>query len=426
MYRYILFALLCSLSNIYAQQTPADKQTKSILITGATVHLGNEEVILDGAVGLKDGKISYVGKVSQVNPIAFDTLIAADNKHIYPGFIALNTKIGLVEIDLVRATRDFREVGSITPNIRSLIAYNTDSKVTPTIRTNGVLLAQIVPLGGSISGTSSLVNLDAWNWEDAVVKNGDGVHLFWPSFLRRSGWWAEPGSVKKSKKYEEQTTRINTFLAEAYAYAQIKSVDEKNLKFEAMKAVFNKEANLYIHANSSREIMAAVTAAQQFDVKIVLVGGADSWMLTDFLKKNKVAVILTSTQRLPTREDTDIDQPFKTPALLHKAGIPFVLSHEGAWQQRNLCFQVGQAVAFGLSKEVAISSVTRNAARILGVDDQYGEIAEGKSATLFISRGDVLDMKTSIIDAAFIDGRQIDLDNKQKQLYQKFQDKYNK
>ena len=414
---------------VTAQETPAPKQYQTILILNGTAHLGNGEMINRSAIAIEDGKITMV-KNALTNTIdynKFDTVIDAKDKHVYPGFIAPNTSLGLEEIEAIRATKDFEEVGEFNPNIRSLIAYNTDSEITPTIRTNGVLLGQITPRGGVISGTSSVVQFDAWNWEDAVVMEDEGIHLNWPNSFKRSGWWAEPGPTSKSDKYADKVNEIYSFFKEALAYSKTEP-EEKNLRFEAMKGLFNGEKTLYIHADYVKEISGAINLKREFSLpKAVIVGGYDSWMEAARLKENKMGVILRRTHTLPLREDDDIDLPFKLPKLLQDAGVSFCIQYTGDMEQmgtRNLPFIAGTAMAYGLTYEEAVMSISLNTAKILGVDNTYGSIEEGKSATLFVSEGDALDMRTNDLTVAFIDGRMISLNNHQKRNYEKYKRKY--
>jgi imidazolonepropionase-like amidohydrolase len=421
----IIFIIMVLMGNLaFSQNTPAPKQSESVLIVGATAHLGTGEAIENSAVGFENGKITFVGKADDADKTAFTTVIDATGKDVYPGFIAPNNQLGLIEIESVRATRDDREVGFFNPSIRSIIAYNTDSKVTPTIRSNGVLLSQVTPLGGQISGQSSVVQLDAWNWEDAAVKTDEGIWLSWPRYYTWTGWWAEPGEIKMNDNYNEQLQTIKYYFIEARAYATAKPSDEKNLKFEAMKGLFDQSKTLYIRVDFSKAMMEAVNFAKAEGIKVVLVGGNDAWMITDFLKKNDVPLIVSQTHRLPSREDEDIDMPFKLPKILSDAGITFSLMIQDMWQQRNLPFQAGHAVGYGLDYEKAVQAITLNPAKIMGIDKDYGSLEIGKSATLFISKGDVLDMRTSNVEQAFIDGRNIDLNNKHKALYEKFKSKY--
>ena len=419
---FIVWALV--ISSGWSQNTPAPPQTQPILITGGTAHLGNGRIIENAAIAFEEGKLTNVSTNSSFTQDRSKyKLIDASGKHIYPGFVALNTQLGLKEIDLVRATRDYAETGPLNPNVRALIAYNTDSKVTPTIRSRGVLLAQITPTSGRISGLSSVVQLDAWNWEDAAYRADEGIHLNWPGIYKFRGWWTTNEEVK-NKNYTDQVQELRDFFNEAKSYQSLPTDKITNLRFEAMAAVFNGTRSLYIHTQHARTIMEAVLFAKDYGITPVVVGGRDSWMITRFLKKHNVPIILRQPQSLPGRTDADIDQPFKTPALLHKAGILFALSMNGSWQQRNLPFQGGQAVGFGLPYEYAIQALSLNAAEILGIADRSGSLEEGKDATLFICSGDVLDMRSSQVEQAFIQGREIDLDNKQNALYRKFKKKY--
>ena len=403
--------------------TPAGPQLRSTYIVGATAHLGNGQVIENSIIAFEEGKLTIVSSPENLPKVNLSQyrIIQANGKHIYPGFIAANTQLGLVEIGQVRASRDDVEVGSLNPSIRSLIAYNTDSEVTPTVRARGVLLAQVCPRGGRVSGQSSVVQLDAWNWEDAAFKTDDGIHLNWPSLYSFS---FRSRSYSKNNNYDKQVQEVDDFLKEAKAYNQENDQTEKNLKFEAMRGLFSKEKSLFVHTNSAASISQAIILGEKYGVSVVIVGGRDAWMITDLLKEKKVPVILRETQDLPGTPDTDIDQPFKTPTQLQEAGVLFCITSGSNWTLRNLPFQAGQAVGFGLEYENAISALTLNVAKILGIDDRVGSLEVGKDATLFISDGDVLDMRTSQVTHAFIYGRDINLDNKQKGLYEKFKAKY--
>ena len=188
---------------LHAQESALESPVKSnpsVLILGGVAHLGDGEVIENSAIGIDEGHLKFVKNqlVYRIDTSKFDSVIHLNGQHVYPGFIALNNELGLREIEAVRATNDYDDVGSINPNIRSLIAFNTDSKIIPTTRVNGVLMTQVTPKGGLISGTSSIVDLAGWNWEEAAVLVNDGVHLRWPSRFKTSGWWAAPGKTKRN------------------------------------------------------------------------------------------------------------------------------------------------------------------------------------------------------------------------------------
>lgn len=391
-----------------------------IAIVGATAHLGTGDVIENSLILIKDGKIEEVSTADRPVPKIY-RFLDAKGKHVYPGAIATATRVGLEEVEAVRATLDFQEVGGFNPHIRSLIAYNTDSKIIPTLRFNGVLTVQSIPYGGWISGTSSVFRLTGWNWEDAVIAADDGLWLNWPDINVTTGWWAEPGITEINKDYDKQVQDIEDFFAAANAY---QTEGKNNLRLGAMKSVFDGKQRLYIYADKVKEIIGAVKFAQQYQIKPVIVGGKEANMVADFLAENQIPVIIKLIHNLPSGNDNGFDEPYKLAAQLTQKKVLCAVSIDGSWQQRNLLFHAGTAATYGLSKEEALGLVTYNVSKILGTDQQIGSIQKGLSATLFISEGDALDMKSSKLTHIFIEGKEIALEDMQQQLYQKFRNKY--
>lgn len=423
---FLFVMLLCS-SIVIAQQTPAPKQTKAITIEGATAHLGNGKVIENSLIMFDSGKITFVG--SALTKIArIGEIIDGKGKHIYPGFIIPNSTLGLVEIDAVKATDDDAEMGTWNPHIRSLIAYNTESKVIESMRPNGVLLGQITPRGGRISGTSSIVQFDAWNWEDATVKTNDGIHMNWPNSFTRGRWWlGEDPGLKINKKYVDQVSEVANYFKASKAYNK-GSESITNLPFEALQGVFDGSKTLYINVNDEKGITDAINFSKENDItKMVIVGGRDAYKITNLLKQNNVPVLLQRVHSRPNNDDDDYDLPYKKAKLLVDNGVLVALQASGQMERmnsRNLPFYAGTTVAHGLTKEQALQLITLNPAKILGIDTKYGSLETGKSATLFISEGDALDMRTNIIIEAFIDGRKISLDTHQTKLWKRYSNKF--
>jgi hypothetical protein len=320
----------------------------------------------------------------------------------------------------------------MNPNLHSIIAYNTDSRVINTLRPNGILLANIVPEGGMLSGQSSVVQLDAWNWEDAAYKTDNGVHFRMPSLLARprgfgfgGGGGGQTPQTDPVKEALDKIDNFKSFLRQAKAYNSLSKPDEVSLKYSAMKGLFDKSKKLYIHASTVKQILVAIDIAKEFDLDVVLVGGEDSWQVADLLKQHNISVILSQPHSLPILPDDDVDQPYKTAALLQKAGVTFAINDEdGQTRGRNLAFNAGTAVAYGLTKEQALQAITLNAAKVLGVADKTGSIEVGKDANIVISEGDILDIRTQQITHAFIQGREIQMESVQTQLFDKFKKKY--
>lgn len=414
----LAFALLITIS------AGAQKPT---LFLGAKAHLGNGTVIENSAISIQNGKFQLIADASviRIDPSAFDTIYRLNGMHMYPSFIVPNTTLGITEIDAVRASHDYSETGGFNPNIRTLIAYNSDSKVAKTVRTNGVLIAQVTPRGGRISGQSSVMHLDGWNWEDAVLRIDDGIHLNWPASYYNTGWWAEPGESKQNKEYQNRVNEIETFLTKASAYAR--SSNLMDLKMESMRNLFDGGKTLYIHADNANDMRDAIELSNKLHLKkLVIVGAEEALKITDLLLENNISLILNRVHRLPKSQDSPVDEPFTQVKKLHDAGVHFCLSYEGemeAMGARNLSFTAGTTVAFGMDYEQAVKSITLNTAEILGVADEVGSIENGKNATFFISEGDALDMRTNDVTKAYINGVAIDLNNHQKELFEKYKNR---
>lgn len=433
----ILWSCLLSISLLPAgaQEVvyPAKEFKGKTFITNGTIHVGNGTVIENGTVVISNGKITSVGAGAS-SPGNDARVIDAKGKHIYPGLILANTDIGLKEIaNGVRASNDYTELGEFNSNIRAITAYNTDSRVMAVLRSNGILLASVAPQGGSVSGSSTIVQLDAWNWEDAAYQMDAGMHITLPSFISRGGGrrfagfpgFPGAGGADGGKSALEKVEEIKSFFRQAKAYIQEPVHSNVNLKLEAMRPLIEKKQKLFVHGDQIKQMLIAIDFAKEFGVDVVIVGGSESFQIADLLKANNISVILDQCLNLPATEDDDIDQPFKTPAALQKAGVLYCISDDDAnTRYRNLSYNAGIAATFGLTKEEALSAITLNAAKILGVEGKTGSIEVGKDANIVVSEGDLLDMKSSSITDALIQGRQINLDNKQKQLYERYKYKY--
>ncbi|MES2331710.1 MAG: amidohydrolase family protein [Bacteroidota bacterium] len=432
-------ALLLMTGLAQAQETvyPVKENKGTFVISGGTVHVGNGQVLENATIEVTNGKITKVSTGGS-GKADYD----AKGKHVYPGLILPSTDLGLKEIGAgVRGSNDYAELGDYNSNIRSVVAYNTDSKFINTLKANGILLASITPEGGIISGSSSVVQLDAWNWEDAAYKMDAGIHVNMPSFIARGGrrgggGGGFPGGFPGGfggagaggdplKAAFDRLEEIKAFFREAKSYSQEATHKETNLKLEAVKGLFNKTQKLFVHGDQAKQMLLAIDFAKEFGFDVVIVGGSESYQIADLLKQNNIAVILGPEHSLPAMEDDDVDQPYKTPAALQKAGVLFALNdtHEEA-RYRNLSFNAGTAATYGLTKEEALSAITLNAAKILGVADKTGSLEVGKDANIVICDGDILDMKSSNVSEAFIQGRHVSLDNKQKQLYERYKHKY--
>jgi len=420
--------LFCLGLLVQAQQTPAANQTASILIQGATLHIGNGSIIENGMIGMANGKITEIGvNGSQQN--SYESTLNANGQHVYPGFIAANSTVGMVEIDAIRPTNDLNEIGTFLPNIRTIIAYNAESKVVESLRPNGILTAQIVPTRGRIAGSSTIVQLDAWNWEDAGIKVDEGMHIYWPRTYRRGNRAkGEDPLVYDQKNYTKRTSELDQYLAEAKTYDA--NANKKHLPHAALKGTFNGTQKVYLHAKEKRQILDGISLLKQHGIdNIVLVGGDDAYLITSFLKEHDIPVIVSRPHRLPGTEDEDVKLPFKMAKILLDSGLTITIDVSGRMERmntRNLPFYAGSFAAYGVDKEKAVEMITLSAAKILGVDDQLGSLTVGKDATLFIAKGDALDMRTNQLSYAFIQGRALSLETHQTRLWKRYMEKFSR
>lgn len=426
-----MFLLLAGVSNAQETIYPAKSQKGTVYIKNGTVHVGNGTVIENATVKITNGKIEEVGTNISV-PASGAEVIDATGKKVYPGLILPASNLGLTEITGVRATNDFNEIGEMNPSIRSIAAYNADSKITNTLRSNGILLAHTAPVGALLAGQSSVVQLDAWHWEDAAYKMDNGMHLYMPSLMGRPGGrlgalfaqFMPQAPTDPTKMALERLEIVKKYFREAKVYLA-GSPKEINLKLEAARGLFEKKQKLFVHASQVKQMLLAIDFAKEFDFNVVIVGGSESWQIAPLLKQHNIGVIISQMHDLPTLDDDDIDMPFKAPAVLQKAGVLFCINDDDPQNRgRNLPFNAGTAATYGLTKEEALSAITLNAAKILGTDASTGSIEKGKDANIVISAGDILDMHTSVVEHAFIQGRKIVLDNKHKQLYERYKYKY--
>lgn len=428
MLKYLFHILLIiAFASTYAQvPAPAAPQANPIALVGGVAHIGNGTVIENAIVAFDKGKLTIVGAAASVTDGQLEGYEKIDiaGKHVYPGFILPNTNLGLTEIGAVRATVDDEETGGLNPNVRALIAYNTDSEIIPTMRFNGILYAQVTPEGGRIPGRSSVVGLDAWNWEDAAVKADDAVHLNWPSkYTREFDFSTFSINRVPNKKYVEEVMAVKTLFKDAKAY---KERDEtNNLKLEAMKGLFDGTTALHLHADGAQEIVEGIKILKNNGVEqIALIEAEEAILVKEFIKEHDIPVVLSNVHRLPDKPEDAVDLPYKMPSLLMKEGIKVALMYSGVSNARNLPFYAGTAATYGLSKEEALQCITLNAAKIVGIDDIAGSLETGKHASLFVSSGDALDMRTNIMEHVFYEGREVELEGIQQRLYKKYKKKY--
>ena len=407
------------------EEIPGASQKKAVVITNATLHLGTGQVLASASIVFDGGRITAIGP--QVTVPEGATVIDGTGKHVYPGFILAGSTLGLIEIEAVRATNDQAEVGSYNPNVTAATAYDPDSELIPTIRSNGILMAHVTPEGGVVAGRSSLMRMDGWTREDIAVQMHSAMVIDWPSMGSAKPWWSEMSDEEWERQQKKAITELAVFFREASAYARAKasSLDtiRRDARYESMRDVFAGKLPLLVTANSQSQIEAAIYLADQYQLRLIIRGGAEADRVADQLKKRRIPVVVRRVHSLPTRDEAAYDEAYSLPARLVAAGLDICFEGAGAWRQRDVPFEVGTACGFGLNPEQGVKGLTLNAARAFGVDDRYGSLEVGKSATLFLSAGDALDVRSNVVLHAWIDGRSVDLSNRHKRLSTKYRER---
>lgn len=403
--------------------TPAGPQEMPLAIIGATIHVGNGEVIEAGSVTFADGVITGVYGSDETPELGDHLVIERKGEHLYPGFILPNTRVGLREVSAVRATVDDRERGNINASVRTLTSYNTDSELLPTYRFNGVLTAQVAPIGTLIAGNSSVMQMDAWNWQDAVIKADDAMHIYWPNPVKgKTDAIRQTISYELNDKYEEQIEIIRSLFSEA------QGPRVSNLNVLAVKKILSGKKQLFIHAEQATQLADAVQFIRAYDIeRAVLVGAREALEVKQLILDANIPVLVQFVHGLPALADRSVDENYARAAKFVDAGFKIGLAAKVRMEPssgRNLPFMAGTVAAYGIGKEQAVQLITLGNAELLGIDDQVGSITVGKQATLFTSSGDALDMRTNDLTAAFIQGREVQIDGMQQELFERFRQKY--
>ncbi len=417
-------------------EIPGAPQQNAIALVGGTIHPVTGPTLEKATLIFDGGKIVAIGRDVAIPAGAQQVDIAG--RHIYPGLIDAHTQLGLVEIPSVRGTRDQSETGDINPNVKAQVAFNPDSELIPVTRSGGVLTVLTVPSGGAIVGRSAAMVLDGWTWEDMCLKPDVGLHIQWPQMAPLDAWWIEQTGAAQMQDRDKALKAIRAAFDAARAYQTARAAHavgtsvapEFDARWEAMIPVLDGKFPVFVAAEDAAQIQTALAFAEQERLRVVIVGGYDAPECVELLKKHNVPVIVGGVHRLPRRRADAYDAPFTVPARLQAAGVPFCIagviggsSGSSPANVRNLPHHAGTAAAYGLPPEEALKSVTLYPAQILGIAERVGSLEPGKDATLIVTSGDPLEIPT-LVTAAYVQGRAVDLNDRHKRLWEKYREKY--
>lgn len=414
---------------------PPPPQREPLLLRNATLHPVTGPVIAGGSLLIEGGRIRAIGGAELAAPPGART-VDLGGRHVYPGFIAANTNLGLAEIRSVSASTDTTETGPLNPNARALVAFNADSDLLPVTRAGGVLTALSVPEAGRtglIAGTSALLQLDGWNWQDMALVPEFGLHITVPRLRLNSALFPNQPEARLAEIRRSTELRLKLLddaFESAKAYALARAADPAtpiDTRWEAMRAVLPASSGaaparpVVMDADDLAQIRFALDFAARHGLKLIIHGGTDAWRVADTLRERQVPVIINGLLRLPMRRDDPPDAVYSLPAKLAAAGVRYCIAEAGrdSTNARNLPFEAAHARAFGLSDDEALKSVTLYPAQILGVADRLGSLEVGKFATLFVADGDPLEPSTRI-ERVFMQGREVELTDRQTALRDKY------
>lgn len=395
-------------------QIPAPAQQQPVAITGGTIYTITGEIIENGTIIFENGVITAVGTDIDIPEDArqYD----AGGKYIYPGLIHSHTNMGLTEIGAVDVTSDFNEYGTINPNVRAEKAFHPESEHMPVARSHGIAVTLSSPGGGTISGLSAAMIMDGWTWEGMTLRAPIGLMINWPVI------------TDNGNNARNQLNDIKDAFHKARAYYTARTASNNHrtdMRWEAMIPVLQREIPVVVQANTAQQIEDAITWAESENVRLVIIGGRDAQYTADQLKEKDIPVIITPVLTGPSRPWQGYDDSYTHASKLYEAGIQFAISGEyGSANAMRLRHHAATAAGFGLPAEEALKAITLFPAKIFGLSDRIGSLETGKDATLIITDGDILDLRTSV-EQMFIQGRQIDMDDKQKNLFERYREKYN-
>jgi len=435
MSRALLAALAVAAAASVSAQAPAPAAAPAsprvFTLVNATIHPASGPDIASGHVVVRDGRIVEVGPGPQA--AAEGPVVDLKGKHVYPSLLPPLTVLGLAEISAVRATIDMGEIGEINPAARASVAMNYDSELLPVARSGGVLIAGVTPVESVISGTAAVMKLQGWTREDGALRDPAAITVFWPDLRIDRSPGARRSVEKQKKERDERVRRLKDAFRDARAYAAARAAEGRSgvprhdfdPQLDALVPAVEGKIPVVVRAERLAQIRDALAWARDEKLLLVLWGAADGWRAADEIAKANVPVVVDSPHDLPLRDDEPYDSQYANAARLDAAGVRVLFNEGGgsdASNVRNLPQLVAAAVAHGFPRAKALPAVTLEPARLLGVADRVGSLDPGKDATFIVTDGDLFDIRSHVV-AAYLDGKELDLSDKQKRLYERYRNR---
>lgn len=382
--------------------SPAAAQT--IAIEGGTVYPVSGPPIPNGTVVITDGRIAAVG--AGVAVPAGARRIDARGKWVTPGLFESNTNLGLVDVDAVGSTNDVRvnETDQVAAAFAVADGLNPRSMAIPVTRIAGVTTAVTRPQGGLISGQAALIDLSGDDVEAMVIRAPLAMVASITEGARDAGRGARGGILLRLREVLEDA-RVYARNPGAYERGETREFSVSRLDLAALQPVLRREIPMVIQAHRASDIQAAIRVAQEYNVRLIVAGGTEGWMVADDLARARVPVLVKVLNNLPESFEV-LGATYENAARLRRAGVQVAITSGETFKAYNIRQEAGNAVAYGLPWEEAFRAVTLAPAEIWGVADRYGSLQPGRVANVVVWDGDPLEMLTNVTNV-IIRGREI-------------------
>jgi imidazolonepropionase-like amidohydrolase len=391
---------------------------ETVAITNARVLPVSGPAIERGTVVIHSGKIAAVG--ADVRVPAGARVLDGTGKIVTPGWIESATQIGIVEIPSgAEGTDDQASTDKeLSAAFTVVDSFNGESTVIPVTRVEGITRAVVTPAGTghAILGQGAMFDLSGSQVPGSVVKAP--VAMF--ANLGEAGAASEGGSRASAMlRLREALQDAVDFVRNRAAWnaAQRRPYARGRLDLEALAPVVRGDVPLAVNANRASDLLAAMRLADEFHLRLILMGAAEGWRVASELAAHKVQVVVKPLTEIPSFDA--LGATHENPARLSRAGVTLVLSSFDTHNARNLRQEAGNAISYGLDRDAALRAVTLEPARVWGVADRLGSLEVGKDADVVVWSGDPFELTTGA-EHVFIAGREMPQDTRQKQLLEKY------
>lgn len=395
--------------------TNAEAQTTAI--TNVRIHTISDPPIESGTIVIRDGRIAAVGADVEVPGNA--RVIDGTGKVVTPGLFDASTSLGIVEIGGVSGTNDAATSSDrLTAAFNVADALNPRATAIPVTRVEGITRAVVVPGGfqSILRGQGILIHLDGLRADEMIVRNPVGIYVT----------LGEAGAGRAGGSRAAAMLLLREALQDARDYAANRSAFQQGnrreyalsrLDLEALQPVLRREVPLIVSVNRAADILNTLQFARQENVRIILSGAEEGWMVAGEIASAGVPVILNSMNNIPGFDN--LGATLENAARLSEAGVTVMLSSFDGSNVRNLRQVAGNAVSYGMPWDEALAAVTSVPAQVFGIADRYGTLEVGMDADVVVWSGDPFDFTTSA-DYVFIRGHEQRKDTRQQQLFERY------